>query len=451
MRRFVIDYEAALAFLAHRFKRCEMGALGKSIPNQNVSGNVYSTKETVMKEARVPLTITLLSLALLVLAFSGTNFITAPIWVVFQKAAGLETAKTVSEIAALVATACLFVTAVLIAIPTALQPGGWLRKSLNVLPAYLLGLTFAAVIANLLGIATLGSIFSAQGPMKVSLATALLGVSAVSSTIAVVIAAARANLGNKILRAATMVTGIALVPSLILCLAVLGSINIVSTNQSGQPPVGGPPTPPIGPGNAGGLGDLVTQFEIGGGLMMAFAVIALVSFGLGLHASRGSAATTSAAIAPATRIDFRREAMRAIVSGGVVTVVIFVAIQLVPVSRDNPPVQGAVQWDSPETKDLVSRACMNCHSNETVWPWYAYFAPGSWITAVHVNSARQQFNFSELDKMSATRKRRLASDMVDQIRNGVMPPFDYQLLHPEARLSPTEREKLIQGLQNSLK
>lgn len=356
-----------------------------------------------MKEARVPLAITLLSLALLVLAFSGTNFITAPIWVVFQQAAGLETAKTVAEIAALVATACLFVTAVLLAIPTALQPGGWLRKSLDVLPAYLLGLTFAAVIANFLGIATLGSILNAASPIKLSLATAWLGVSAVLSIIAVVI----------------------------------------TTNQSSLLSNGGT-------GDAGGVADLVTQFDIGGGLMTAFAVIALVSFGLGLRAWRGTPATANAAV-PVARIDYRREAMRALVSCAGITVVAFAAIQFVPVSRDNPPVQGTVQWDTPQTKELVSRACMNCHSNETVWPWYAYFAPGSWITAVHVNSARQQFNLSELNKMPAVRKRRLASDMADQIRNGVMPPVDFLLLHPEARLTAAEKDELIQGLQNSLK
>jgi Haem-binding domain len=94
---------------------------------------------------------------------------------------------------------------------------------------------------------------------------------------------------------------------------------------------------------------------------------------------------------------------------------------------------------------------MNCHSNETPWPWYAYFAPGSWITSVHVTSARQQFNLSELNKMPSNRKTRLARDMADAIRNGVMPPIDFLFLHPEAQLTAAEKEQLIQGLQNSLK
>jgi len=185
-------------------------------------------------------------------------------------------------------------------------------------------------------------------------------------------------------------------------------------------------------------------------LMALFAVIALVSVWIGIRAGRASAATANTTTAPAARLDLKRETLRAFGSCAAISVVVFAVMQLVPVSRDNPPAQGVVQWDSPQTKELVSRACMNCHSNESVWPWYSYFAPGSWITVVHVNSARQQFNLSELNKMPASRKRRLVSDMVDQIRNSVMPPFDYQLLHPEARLTAAEKEQLIQGLQNSL-
>jgi len=404
-----------------------------------------------MKQTRVPLTLTLLSLALLVLTFYGTSLVTFPIGFVFRRAAGLQTAQTIAQIAACATSACLFIAAVLIAIPTALQPAGWLRKAIHVLPAFLLGLTIAAVIANFLGIATLGSLTSASSPVKVSLATAWLGVSAALSTLAVAMAAARANLSSRILKAATMTAGIALVPGLILCLAMLGSIALITTNQSSPSSAGGPPAPPPGPGGPGGLTDLVAQFQTGGGLMTVFAVIALVSGWMAVRAWRGPASTTNAAAALAAPLDYRREITRALIGGVAISVVLFLAIQLVPVSRDNPPVREAVQWDTPQTKELVTRACMNCHSNESAWPWYSYFAPGSWITAVHVNSARQQFNLSELGKLPANRKTRLARDMADQIRNGVMPPIDYQLLHPEARLSAAEKEQLIQGLENSLK
>ena len=204
-----------------------------------------------MKGSRVPLTITLLSLALLVLAFAGTNFLTVPIGSIFQNAAGLSTAKMIAELAALLTTLCLFVAAALVGIPSALEPAGWVRKSLKVLPIYLLGITLAALIANFIGLATLGTMLGANNPIRLSLAAAGLAVSAVLTTVAVVVAAARVNLSDRILRAVTVTTRIALVPGLILAIAMLVSVSIVMTSQTGQPPAGGPPAPPGGPGGAG--------------------------------------------------------------------------------------------------------------------------------------------------------------------------------------------------------
>ena len=60
---------------------------------------------------------------------------------------------------------------------------------------------------------------------------------------------------------------------------------------------------------------------------------------------------------------------------------LFLAIQFVPYGRDhsNPPVIGEPTWNSPETRALAVRACFDCHSNETVWPWYSNIAPVSWL------------------------------------------------------------------------
>jgi hypothetical protein len=62
-------------------------------------------------------------------------------------------------------------------------------------------------------------------------------------------------------------------------------------------------------------------------------------------------------------------------------VLLFGLIQFVPYGRDhsNPPVYQEPQWDSPQTQELVSNACYDCHSNETVLPWYSNIAPVSWL------------------------------------------------------------------------
>ena len=69
-----------------------------------------------------------------------------------------------------------------------------------------------------------------------------------------------------------------------------------------------------------------------------------------------------------------------------------------------------------------------------------------------MNEGRQALNLSELDPaaLSPARKARLAEEIAQVIRNGSMPPVDYRLIHPEARLTDLEKELLIQGLQETL-
>lgn len=74
----------------------------------------------------------------------------------------------------------------------------------------------------------------------------------------------------------------------------------------------------------------------------------------------------------------------------------FIAIQFVPVNRTNPPVTTQIKWDSAQTEALATRACMDCHSNQTTWPWYSYVAPASWLIYYDVQRGRQELNLSTL-------------------------------------------------------
>ena len=122
----------------------------------------------------------------------------------------------------------------------------------------------------------------------------------------------------------------------------------------------------------------------------------------------------------------------------------FVLIQAVPYGRShsNPPVTREPRWDSPQTRALAVRACFDCHSNLTKWPWYSNVAPVSWLLQRDVDGGRSQFNFSEWDKPQDVS----AGDLADAIRGGSMPPWFYVLPHPKASLSKAEKEALIRGL-----
>lgn len=120
----------------------------------------------------------------------------------------------------------------------------------------------------------------------------------------------------------------------------------------------------------------------------------------------------------------------------------FVLVQLVPYGRahTNPPVQVRPAWVDPDTQALFKRACADCHSNETRWPWYSNVAPVSWLVQRHVQEGRQKFN------VNVPGFGRDADEAAGQVRRGKMPEPTYLPLHPEARLTDAERQQLIRGL-----
>lgn len=135
------------------------------------------------------------------------------------------------------------------------------------------------------------------------------------------------------------------------------------------------------------------------------------------------------------------------VRGGVVLVVLFVAIQFVPYGRDhvNPPVGAEPAWDSPDTRALAKQACFDCHSNETEWPAYSRVAPVSWLIYHDVAKGRAAVNFSEWQ-----RPQEEATEAAEEVLAGGMPLRPYQLIHAHARLSTVDRERLARGLERTV-
>lgn len=125
--------------------------------------------------------------------------------------------------------------------------------------------------------------------------------------------------------------------------------------------------------------------------------------------------------------------------------VVLILIQLIPIDRTNPPVTQEIQWNSPETQAIAQRACYDCHSNETAWPWYSYVAPISFRVAEHVEEGRDHLNFSEWDRPNED-----ADEIMEVIKEGEMPLSDYLLLHGEARLTEEEQQIFIEGLLTTL-
>ena len=127
----------------------------------------------------------------------------------------------------------------------------------------------------------------------------------------------------------------------------------------------------------------------------------------------------------------------------VVLVIAFIAIQFYRPDRANPTVIQAetleATTDVPENvAQILTRSCNDCHSNETIYPWYSSVSPFSWLVADHINEGRRELNFSVWSTYTAKKKRHKYDEICEQVTSGAMPHNQYLWLHREAQLSAVD-------------
>lgn len=133
----------------------------------------------------------------------------------------------------------------------------------------------------------------------------------------------------------------------------------------------------------------------------------------------------------------------------IVLVVAFLVIQVVRPDRSNPPVDSSrtihSQLQPPaEVASVLERSCMDCHSNQTRWPWYSNVAPVSWLVADDVEEAREHMNFSEWAGYERKDAAELLEDICKETSKGDMPLQSYVLMHRDAKLSPQDVRALCE-------
>lgn len=127
----------------------------------------------------------------------------------------------------------------------------------------------------------------------------------------------------------------------------------------------------------------------------------------------------------------------------IILIVILIAIQFIPVDKTNPTV--TAELDAPmEVISVFKRSCYDCHSNETVWPWYSNIAPVSWLVASDVKDARAHLNFSEWGNLSRKDIVKMKEEIWEEIEKEKMPLWKYNILHPDASLKQKDKD-LIRG------
>ena len=97
---------------------------------------------------------------------------------------------------------------------------------------------------------------------------------------------------------------------------------------------------------------------------------------------------------------------------------------------------------SPQVVSALEHACQNCHSGNTSWPWYSNIPPVSWKVHGDVARGRQFMDFSKWDEYTDLQKRGFRTSIAMAVEARAMPPRGYLMLHPEARLSESDRRAL---------
>ena len=131
----------------------------------------------------------------------------------------------------------------------------------------------------------------------------------------------------------------------------------------------------------------------------------------------------------------------------IVLVVGFIAIQFYRPDRTNPPVVEAETLEAnanvPENvKKILERSCNDCHSNQTVYPWYSNVAPFSWLLVNHIEDGRRHLNYSTWATYDNKRKRKKLDETCDEVTSGDMPHKQYLWIHSDAKLSQEDIKTL---------
>lgn len=129
---------------------------------------------------------------------------------------------------------------------------------------------------------------------------------------------------------------------------------------------------------------------------------------------------------------------KAVLAGAIILLAV---LQLVPVDLSNPPVEQDVGAPAP-VAEVLRRACYDCHSNQTRWPWYSRVAPVSWWIKHHVDEGREHLNFSEWNRLSTEDRSEALEETWEEVEEGKMPLSSYLPMHPDARLTPQDLQLL---------
>ncbi len=147
--------------------------------------------------------------------------------------------------------------------------------------------------------------------------------------------------------------------------------------------------------------------------------------------------------------------MKPIIKILIVLVIVFVGIQFIPTKRNQSnkvlPTDITLIYNIPQNvQSIFETSCYNCHSNNTIYPWYNKVQPVSWLLESHIEDGKSELNFSEFGSYSGKKQKSKLKAMANQIKDGDMPLFSYTLMHRNARITKNKKTLLLNWINKEI-
>jgi Haem-binding domain len=136
-----------------------------------------------------------------------------------------------------------------------------------------------------------------------------------------------------------------------------------------------------------------------------------------------------------------------------IIVIILIAIQFIrPARNESKDILNSditnVYTVPQDVAQILKKSCYDCHSNNTVYPWYFNIQPVAWWLNNHIEDGKNELNFSEFGSYRPARQYKKLEEASDQVKQDEMPIWSYTLIHTDAKLSDAQKQTLINWCQN---
>jgi hypothetical protein len=135
-----------------------------------------------------------------------------------------------------------------------------------------------------------------------------------------------------------------------------------------------------------------------------------------------------------------------------VLIVGLAGIQFIPVSLNQSniiPKEDIINAYEPpkEIANILKSSCYDCHSNNTIYPWYSKLQPLAWLMEKHIREGKDELNLNEFTSYSIRRQRSKLKSVISQVKKDEMPLNQYTLMHKDAILSDQMKTQLISWIE----